>query len=155
MRAMRRFLPIFFAALILLGAVLIHEAGECKVGKLDVTIATKDGNLTFTAKVADTAAERAKGLMGRTSLAQNEGMLFVFDNETILKFWMKDTLLPLDIIFISADMTVADVQTMEPCTADPCPLYASRAPAQFALEVNAGAAKKVSAGDGIFIDPAK
>jgi uncharacterized protein len=88
--------------------------------------------------VADTEAERQAGLMGRTSLARNGGEVFVFDGRVQTAFWMKDTKLPLSIAFWDASGRVVDVQEMEPCTSDPCPVYESSAPYTHALEMNAG-----------------
>ena len=86
--------------------------------------------------------------MGRESMPANHGMLFFFDEEKPLTFWMKDTLIPLDMIYINSDMEVVEVKAnVPPCEEDPCPKYKSK-PAQYVLEVNAGMAekKKVSVG---------
>ena len=76
--------------------------------------------------------------MHRTSLASDHGMLFVFDHEAPLTFWMKNTLIPLDIIYFAHDGSFVSSTTMVPCTGDPCTIYPSRAPASYALEVPAG-----------------
>ena len=107
------------------------------------------GNTTAFVEVADSAEEWQRGLMFRDSLPEGTGMLFVFPDEAPRSFWMKNTRMPLDIIFISANMTVVDVQTMEPCAADPCASYKSAAPAKYALEASKGFAnrKGIKAGD--------
>lgn len=87
--------------------------------------------------VADSSEERARGLMGVDHLAADGGMVFVFDGEEAGSFWMKDTLIPLSIGFWGADGRLVDILEMEPCTADPCPRYAPRAPYTHALEMNA------------------
>jgi hypothetical protein len=107
-----------------------------------VVIGTADGPVTVAVEIADDSAERARGLMARDSLAPDAGMLFVFAQEQPVAFWMKNTRIPLDILYISADKRVIDIQTMPPCTADPCPAYPSKAPAMYALEVNAGFARQ-------------
>ena len=89
------------------------------------------------AEVADERAERQTGLMGRTELAQDAGMLFVFGWERNLSFWMRNTLIPLSIAYISADGRIVDIQDMEPLDDEP-PSYASAEPAKYALEVNQG-----------------
>jgi uncharacterized protein len=89
-------------------------------------------------EVADTDAERRRGLMGRTSMEPDSGMVFVFDGEEDGAFWMKDTLIPLSIAFWSDDDRLVDILEMEPCEADPCPTYPARAPFTHALEMNAG-----------------
>ena len=91
--------------------------------------------------------------MYRKHLGEKEGMLFVYNEERILSFWMKNTLIPLDIIFIDKGNIIVDIKTMLPCENNPCPSYASDKPAMYALEINAGAAEKfnISAGDNIEI----
>ena len=89
------------------------------------------------AEVADERAERQTGLMGRTELAPDAGMLFVFGRERDLSFWMRNTLIPLSIAYISADGRIVDIQDMEPLDDEP-PSYASAEPAKYALEVNQG-----------------
>jgi uncharacterized membrane protein (UPF0127 family) len=91
-----------------------------------------------TVEEADTPAERAHGLMGRTSLGTDEGMVFVFDGPTDGSFWMKDTLIPLSIAFWDEDGRIVGIRDMEPCTADPCPTYGSPEPYVGALEVDQG-----------------
>ncbi len=81
--------------------------------------------------------------MGRESLGQDRGMLFVFEKAQVLSFWMKNTLIPLDIIFVDENLAVVDVQTMRPeheATGDSLPVHTSAAPARYAIEVNEGAA---------------
>jgi uncharacterized protein len=89
-------------------------------------------------EVADTEAERELGLMGRTDLTPESGMVFVYDDETARSFWMKDTLIPLSIAFWGEDGRVVDILEMEPCRADPCTVYTPRASYTTALEMNAG-----------------
>jgi hypothetical protein len=87
--------------------------------------------------VADSPEERRVGLMGVEALDEDGGMVFVFDGEQDGSFWMKDTLIPLSIAFWGDDGRLLDILEMEPCTADPCPTYSSRAPYTHALEMNA------------------
>ena len=100
------------------------------------------GGCDFFLEVANSPETRAVGLMGRESLGHDRGMLFVFEREQVLGFWMKNTLIPLDIIFIDSELTVVDVQTMRPEheTAPDLPVYTSAAPALYAVEVNEGRA---------------
>jgi uncharacterized membrane protein (UPF0127 family) len=88
-------------------------------------------------EIADTDAEWQTGLMGRTTLEGDAGMLFVFDQEQTLSFWMKDTLIPLSIAYIDAEGRIVDIQDMQPLDDIP-PQYVSAEPARYALEVNQG-----------------
>jgi uncharacterized membrane protein (UPF0127 family) len=87
------------------------------------------------AEIADEAAEQQRGLMERTELAEDAGMLFVFPGERPLSFWMKNTLIPLSIAYIDGDGGIVDIQDMQPLDETSHP---SAAPAQYALEVNQG-----------------
>jgi uncharacterized membrane protein (UPF0127 family) len=102
-----------------------------------LTIHTSDREVEVRVEVADTEAERRRGLMGRESLGEDRGMLFVFDSEQTLSFWMKDTRIPLSIAYIDAEGRIVDIQKMEPLDDDP-PNYISAEPARYALEVNRG-----------------
>lgn len=98
----------------------------------------------FSLEVADTVEKRQQGLMNRSSLSQDAGMLFVFDVPDIYGFWMKNTLIPLDIIRLDKNFVVVDTATMTPCTADPCPSYVPQWQSLYALEVNAWLVQKYS-----------
>ena len=107
-------------------------------GRGTVSIETASGPVTFAVEVAETTEAHQRGLMGRRELASDAGMIFVFADEQNRRFWMKDTLIPLSIAYADSTGRIVSIVDMEPCTADPCPLYSSDAPAQFALEVNQG-----------------
>ncbi|MEO7062660.1 MAG: DUF192 domain-containing protein [Dokdonella sp.] len=109
---------------------------------------------TFSIEIADTDASREHGLMDRTEMAADHGMLFVFEDDIPRAFWMKNTKIALDMLYFDADRRLVSVQhNVPPCTADPCPAYSSGAPARYVLELNGGEAKKigVTAGDEIEI----
>ena len=90
-------------------------------------------------EVADTPQARARGLMFRTHLPEDHGMLFLFESPQRLVFWMKNTLIPLSIAFLDARWRVVDIQDMDPPRpGGEIPIYVSRAEAQYALEVNQG-----------------
>jgi uncharacterized membrane protein (UPF0127 family) len=88
-------------------------------------------------EIADNAFEHARGLMYRTALAEDRGMLFIFEAEQKPSFTMKNTLIPLSIAFIDSEGRIVDIQDMKPLDDDP-PSYVSAKPAQYALEVNQG-----------------
>ncbi len=106
------------------------------------------GNDTLFVEVAVTEEERALGLMYREFLPENSGMLFIFEDEDYLSFWMKNTMIPLSIAFIDSDGVIVDIQDMEPYTTTP---HISKKPARYALEVNQGWFKKhgVKVGDRV------
>ncbi len=94
-------------------------------------------------ELAVTPDEISQGLMFRPALASDRGMLFLFDHERQPSFWMKNTLIPLDLVFLDSEGLVVDViADARPCAADPCPQYQSSAPARAVLEINAGHALK-------------
>ena len=96
-------------------------------------------NLTIEVEVAKTETQRSRGLMYRDSLKQEKGMLFVFECEHIQRVWMKNTLIPLDIIFISKQGKVVSIlKELQPCIKDPCNIYESTKRAKYMLEINAG-----------------
>lgn len=98
----------------------------------------------FTVELANTPAEQEHGLMDRTSMPADHGMLFVFPDSEPRTFWMKNTLIPLDMLFFDeAHKLVAIQANAQPCKADPCKLYPSDAPARYVLELNAGTAAKL------------
>ena len=99
---------------------------------------------TFSLELAITPEQRRKGLSGRPILATDAGMLFVFDREAHWTFWMKDTLIPLDILFFDGDAHIVDIQTMQPEPGVPDAdlyRYQPTSPAQYVLEINAGQAQ--------------
>lgn len=94
---------------------------------------------------------QAKGLMFRESMPENAGMLFMFEKTQPLSFWMKNTLIPLDIIYITETGDVVNIVTAEPCKIKNCPSYPSASSAKYVLELNAGRANELGlkAGDNI------
>jgi hypothetical protein len=110
------------------------------------------GSACFDAELAVTADERSRGLMSREALLPGTGMLFVFPREGRHGFWMKNTLIELDIVFIGADRRVVDIaRRAQPCRTEPCAQYYPAAPAAYALEIAGGLADRfgIAAGDPV------
>lgn len=104
-----------------------------------VALEGPDGEeLDFAVELAADPPSRQRGLMEREELAEGTGMLFLFPDDSEGGFWMRNTLIPLDIAYIAADGQVVEVLTMVPCTEDPCEVYTPSSPYRYALEVNAG-----------------
>ena len=94
---------------------------------------------TFFVEVANTDHSREQGLMNRKNLPRDHGMLFIFEHEQIWAFWMKNTLIPLDVVWLDAEGRIVDVaEHMQPCVAEPCPLYRPAHVSSYALEIAAG-----------------
>lgn len=97
---------------------------------------------TVLVELALDGESQAQGLMYRESMPEDRGMLFMFGATSPLSFWMKNTLIPLDIIYIAEDGEVVRIVTATPCNVKNCPSYPSVEPAKYVLELNAGEAVK-------------
>ena len=102
-------------------------------------------------EIADELSERQMGLMSVEKLDENEGMFFIFENSDKHSFWMKNTLIPLDIIWIGEELEVVDIQSSTPCIEEPCAVYSPAKEARYVLEVNYGFTEKekIKIGDRI------
>lgn len=141
-----RFLSVAVCCALLLGVAACRAEPR-------VTIATRDGRqIGFAVEIADTPSKRALGLQYRNDLAPDRGMIFLFPVESIQSFWMKNTPLPLDMIFINRDLKIVGiVEQTVPFSLDS---RSVNAPSQFVLEINGGLAKRhgMNAGDSVRFD---
>ncbi len=97
------------------------------------------------AEVAKNKFTIAKGLMFRQNLAENQAMLFIMPYEGRHVFWMRNTLIPLDIIWLNKDKKVVDiVKDAQPCQSEKCASYRNQSPAKYVLEINAGLSEKIN-----------
>ena len=136
--------------LALLGACSGASPAEQAAGSSGAVIFPNDTRVRV--EIADTAATRERGLMFRGSLAENEGMIFVFDARGFYPFWMKNTLIPLDMLWLDAGGRVVSIaNSVPPCRADPCPTYPPEADALYVVEAVSGFAKThgVEVGDAL------
>lgn len=124
--------------LIGLGCLVLAGCSSAPTEPVKTTVQV--GDREFLVEVADTPELRAEGLMHRTEVPTGTGMLFVFEEPQPVSFWMKNTLVPLDIAWITSDGVVAGVTRIKPCPpeAAKCPQYRSPAPVLWTLEAPAG-----------------
>ena len=129
-------------------SALLAMAQEAAPGTILTIVNSAGERVEVPVEVADTEEERQMGLMGREALAEDAGMLFVFDVEQQHSFWMKDTLIPLSIAFVDSEGRIVDIQDMQPLDETS---HLSAEPAQYALEVNQGffGARGIQVGDTV------
>lgn len=136
---------------------LLLVSAQTSLPRTEVWIARGDSQeeiARFTVEIANTPETWEHGLMERASLAPNAGMLFIFPEMAPRAFWMMNTLIPLDMLFIDADRRIINIrENALPCAAPRrCPTYTSTAPAKYVLEIPGGRARAlgITAGDHIY-----
>jgi len=139
MRAPRSFV------FVLVGLV-VFAAPVWPAGKQTLEVASKSGVHVFSVEIADNDAERAKGLMYRKELPEGQGMLFDFHREQEVSFWMQNTYIPLDMVFIRADGRILRIaENTEPLSTK---LISSGGPVRAVLEVIGGTTRKLGIAPG-------
>jgi uncharacterized membrane protein (UPF0127 family) len=129
----------------LLCVLMLVACTACASGEPRVEL----GGETFKVEIADTAEKQALGLMFRDSMPDDEGMIFIFPNEAPRSFWMKNTRIPLDIMYFDKDLKMVSISAdTPPCRVSRCPSYPSTGPAMYVLELNAGKASELGVGPG-------
>lgn len=96
------------------------------------------GGQEFQVEIAESSEQKRLGLMHRRAMPALHGLLMVFERDKTIPIWMKEMQFPLDVVWISAAGIVVDLQTLQPCRQNPCPVFNPRQPARFVLEVGAG-----------------
>jgi uncharacterized protein len=142
--------PTPFVVTAFAGLVLATTSGAQSIESR--ALVTFPNGMKVSVEVADTDAERARGLMFRKTLAPDQGMLFLFEERGIHPFWMKNTLISLDILWLDSLGTIVSIaHAVPPCIAEPCPHYAPNAEACAVVEVMSGFAKQhgVRVGDRV------
>ncbi|HEX5354129.1 MAG TPA: DUF192 domain-containing protein [Rhodanobacteraceae bacterium] len=136
--------PVYWLYLPILAAALASAAcAAMSPPAFDTPTVTLRGH-AFSVEVAATPAQWGHGLMNRTSMPGNHGMLFVYPEAQPLSFWMKDTLIPLDMLFFDDRHRLVTIQgDVPPCRTTTCPSYLSGVTARYVLELNAGMAAKL------------
>jgi len=123
--------------------VEITSAGGTTINKTFATIFVE---------IADEPSKISQGLMFRELLESDHGMLFLLNRDDFHPFWMKNTKIPLETIYIAANGSIVDILEMEPCKADPCRIYNSKSKSRSVLEVNANLSKKLGFRIGDYVD---
>lgn len=148
------------AVVIAFSFALLLVAAACEA-EPKVTITTQKGSrIAFYVEVADTPAKREMGLQYRRELAENRGMIFIFPTESQQSFWMKNTPITLDMIFIDRSLKIVGiVERTQPFSLDP---RGVAVPSRYVLEINGGLSKRhgIQVGDsvrfeGIAVDTVK
>lgn len=144
------------AVMVLLGAsALLQEEPRSSTSEYVNATFNTDPSVSVRLEVADNTSERRRGLMYREELPEYRGMLFVYPGEDERAFWMKNTMIPLDIIFLNSSKHVINLETAypEPNTSDSeLTRYRSDAPTQYVIELNAGFAENNSIKKGVKVE---
>ncbi len=152
---------LIFAAIALSMSQILHndlntsDLPQNNTYEANATFVLPSGNISFNCELADTSEERQEGLMNRESLDNDTGMLFVFESPTTVSFWMKDTLIPLDIIFINATGYVVNIEEAypEPGVNDNLlTRYPSDGPVLYVLEINQGICAEEGIVPGTYVE---
>ena len=134
---------------LLLGFAMLQSVTACRA-EPRVKIATQQGRtVAFNVEIADSPAKRELGLQYRRDLASDHGMIFLFPSQSEQTFWMKNTPIPLDMIFINRELKIVGiVEQAVPFSLDP---RSVGTPRQYVLEINAGLAKRngIQPGDSV------
>lgn len=146
---MRRPIALSCLLVLTLAGAACASAGSARPGRVNPSPAVELHGHRIGVEVADDDATRSHGLMDRAAMPADHGMLFVFPDSQIRTFWMKRTLIPLDMLFFDGHRKLVTLLAdVRPCKADPCPVYPSAAPARYVLELNAGAAARLGVREG-------
>ena len=129
---------IFRAAVLPLSLLGLSLSGVAQQTDAPAYAQIKAGSKTFSAELATTRTQQRVGLMHRASLPRGQGLLMVMAEPRIVSIWMKNVLIPLDVVWLDADGGIVDVRTLPICAAAPCVSYHPGKPAKYVLEVGAG-----------------
>lgn len=134
---------LLIGLVVVLVALIIIFNGS-RVGEKDLEISEVCFEEScFIVEVADDSVERARGLMDRDNLCSDCGMLFVYEEEGDYKFWMKNTLIPLDIIWLDSKLEVIHIANAVPCVTSECELYGPDEDSLYVLEVGSGRSAEI------------
>lgn len=149
---MKKFQILMISVLILIILILITQIFFMQVLS-KASIKLKDRTLDV--EIADDFSERTKGLQFHEPLKENEGMLFIFQQEGYHRFWMPNMKFPLDILWIDKNFKIIHIERdVPPCESIPCPSYEPSTPAMYVLEVKSNSTNDIRIGDSVDISNA-
>ena len=131
----RIIVQIFLVCLLPVSGLLITSNLAMGNNKYNFTHVQINGR-SYTLELARTGSQRRQGLMYRTSLADDFGMLFIYPESGFHRIWMKNTLLPLTVIWLDDNEVVIGIEKLQPCVTNPCPSYGVNKPARYVIELN-------------------
>jgi hypothetical protein len=128
----------------------VEEGAQTGLERVDMIIHSSNGDHAFVLEMAGTPEQQERGLMFRRSLAPNEGMLFPYAPPQNVSFWMKNTLIPLDMIFVRPDGKIGRIATAKPLDETPVP---SGGPITMVIEIRGGRAAELGIREGDSVSP--
>jgi len=146
-------LSVVVAALVACGSGGASSPGSPPSPLASPTVLLPDGS-HLSVRIADRPMDQARGLMFVENLPDDEGMLFLFDEEGPRSFWMKNCRMPIDMIWLDSTFRIVDItRSAPPCETDPCPQFAPKTHARNVLEVRGGLAqaKGLKEGDTLVV----
>ena len=145
-RPRRTAISLALLAAVTLAACQPTDADEPALASDKVSVTTPEGTFTWNVELADTPQEKAQGLMFRRQMDRDAGMLFRFERTEPVAMWMKNTFIPLDMIFAASDGTIERIHT--DAVPESLDIISSGVPVRFVLELNAGEARRTGLAPG-------
>lgn len=127
--------------------LLFFAANDALAGQLFVKHDMLLNEKLYQLEIADSAARKSQGLMYRQSLAEDAGMLFVYSHPGDYRIWMKNTLIPLSVIWLDQEARIIDMKQLQPCRKDPCPVAAAHGKSMYIIELHPSQHERFEIGD--------
>jgi len=121
-----------------LSVIFILPALATSEAELFDRVMIEINRVEYNLEIAETSSQRSQGLMFRHSLTQQEGMLFIYPKSGDHRIWMKNTLIPLTVIWLDENESVIGIKQLQPCDTNFCPAFGVHRPSRYVIELNAG-----------------